>query len=746
MRWILVFQNIERELLFSLILALLLLFFLSHRLFAARYKREKKILSNILESTSNGVIICKRDDMLSIVYANDNFLNLIGYSRQEISSVLDNKLINLIYNDDIGDTLKSLYGQLSQGDQFEIKLRLCRKDDSKIWVLWKGAKNLYSGKDCFYCTFINITESVLSQAEQRIDSERCQILMDSSENVIFEYNIRDRICYFSSKYKAKFGEEPVTENLPRNVIEKRIIYSEDIPKFLSLFSCVSEGKKGGSQELRIRNADGEYIWCNIKYTVIEDSEGKPFKVVGKIIDIDKQKKETESLKIASQMDSFTNLYNKSAVLAVIEKYLLDHSDKKKHALFFIDIDNFKTINDTFGHLYGDKIILELSKLLKKQFRYTDILGRVGGDEFLVLLKDYLDEKYILEKASTLCKCISEINVGSDVFEITSSIGIAFYPKDGRTVSQLLEKADIALYAAKKEGKNSYRAYSPQLKAKYRENLHLLVVENENRMNVQDYTGFLLEISDELYNSCDIDRSLNIILEKISKRYCSQRAYVFEIKRGGLIENTCEHCSGMKSRLGSVLHGFDAALYEKNFGENGIYYNCLGPDYKGEGEYLKIFGVENAVAFLQAKLTDCGLFKGFIGYDLAGQRKFSREEVEAISFAAKTLSALLSSKRLKLINKYTDDKKTDIMENVNLPVIVVEQDRMVYKNPVALEKLRGETLKECLCAEKVCSQDCLKLKEGESFSCDLELLGGKVKATSVRMAWQGGRPATLFYIK
>ena len=110
MRWILVFQNIERELLFSLILALLLLFFLSHRLFAARYKREKKILSNILESTSNGVIICKRDDMLSIVYANDNFLNLIGYSRQEISSVLDNKLINLIYNDDIGDTLKSLYG------------------------------------------------------------------------------------------------------------------------------------------------------------------------------------------------------------------------------------------------------------------------------------------------------------------------------------------------------------------------------------------------------------------------------------------------------------------------------------------------------------------------------------------------------------------------------------------------------------------------------------------------------------
>ena len=150
--------------------------------------------------------------------------------------------------------------------------------------------------------------------------------------------------------------------------------------------------------------------------------------------------------------------------------------------------------------------------------------------------------------------------------------------------------------------------------------------------------------------------------------------------------------------------------------------------------------------MQAKLTDCGLFKGFIGYDLAGQRKFSREEVEAISFAAKTLSALLSSKRLKLINKYTDDKKTDIMENVNLPVIVVEQDRVVYKNPVALEKLRGETLKECLCAEKVCSQDCLKLKEGESFSCDLELLGGKVKATSVRMAWQGGRPATLFYIK
>ena len=140
----------------------------------------------------------------------------------------------------------------------------------------------------------------------------------------------------------------------------------------------------------------------------------------------------------------------------------------------------------------------------------------------------------------------------------------------------------------KEGKNS-TGHAAQLKAKYRENLHSLVVENENRMNVQDYTGFLLEISDELYNSCDIDRSLNIILEKISKRYCSQRAYVFEIKRGGLIENTCEHCSGMKSRLGSVLHGFDAALYEKNFGERKRHLLQLpGPRLQGRGRIPQDF--------------------------------------------------------------------------------------------------------------------------------------------------------------
>lgn len=743
MRIFIAFQNIERDLLFYLIPALILLCFLYHSLFASRYKREKKLLSSILESTSSGVIICRRDDMLSIACANDNFLNLVGYSRHELSSVLENRLINLIHKEDIGEALKSLYAQLFQGDQFEIKLRLCRKDGSNIWVLFKGAKAVHSNKDCLYCTFINITESVLNQAERRIDAERYQVLVDSSENIIFEYNIRDKSCYFSSKYKAKFGEDPVTENLPDSVIEKRLIYSEDIPKFLGLFSYVSEGKRAGSQELRIRNADGEYIWCNIRYTVIDDNEGKPFKVVGKIIDIDKQKKETESLKIASQMDSFTNLYNKSAVLAVIEKFLLDQSDKK-HALFFIDIDNFKTINDTLGHLYGDKIILELSKLLKRQFRYTDILGRIGGDEFLVLLKDFLDEKYILEKAASLCKSISEIKVGSDVFEITSSIGIAFYPKDGRTVSQLLEKADIALYAAKKEGKNSYKAYNPELKSKYRENLHSLVVENENRMNVQDYTGFLLEISDELYNSSDIDRSVNLILEKISKRYCAQRAYVFETKRGGLIENTYEHCGGLKSRRGSILQGFEAKLYEKNFSENGIYFNRQGGG-RDESEYLRIFDTEDVGAFLQAKLTDCGLFKGFIGYDLTLQRKFSREEVETISFAAKTLSAMLSSKRLKWINRYPDERKADIIENVNLPVIIVETDKIVYKNPVASQKLAGETLKECLCPERVCGLNCLKVKEGESYSCELELFGGKVKVTSVRMAWQG-RPATLFYIK
>lgn len=743
MHWILIVQNIERYLLFSIIPALLILYFFYHRFFALRYKKESKILNSILESTSSGVIICKRDDMLSIVYANGNFLSLVGYGRQELASLLDNRFINIIYKDDIGSVFKGLYAQLSGSDQFEIKLRLCKKDGPLVWVLWKGAKDSGSDKNYLYTTFVNITDNIMSQAERRIDAERYQILVDSSENVIFEYSVRDKSAYFSSKYKAKFGEEPITKNLLPGLIEKRIIYREDIPKFLNLLSAISDGKRAGSQELRIKNAEGEYIWCNIRYTVICDFDGKPIKVVGRIIDVDKQKKETESLKIASQLDSFTNLYNKNSVLSMIENYLLEHSDKK-HALFFIDIDNFKAINDNWGHLYGDKIILELSNMLKKQFRFTDILGRIGGDEFLVLLKDYLDEKFILEKASSLCKSISQIKVGEETFEITSSIGISFYPKDGKTLSQLYEKADIALYAAKKEGKNSYRAYTPEFKVKYRDNLRTLVVEAENR-GLQDYTGFLLEISDELYNTGDIDRSLSQILEKISKRYNAQRAYIFEIDRGGCIENTCEYCEGPVKRPDGPVYGFDAALYEKNFNEDGVYYNVMGSEYKGSGEYPVLLDAKDAGTFLQAKLTDNGLFKGFIGYDISSKRKLSREEVESLSFVAKTVSALLSSKRLKGINRYDEDKKRMVAENANLPVIIAEGERVLYKNPAAKGTLKGETVKECLCKDISCNRDCLKLNEGESYSCDIEIWDGRVKATSVGLSWEGS-PAVLFYIK
>ncbi|MEG1568531.1 MAG: diguanylate cyclase [Oscillospiraceae bacterium] len=159
-------------------------------------------------------------------------------------------------------------------------------------------------------------------------------------------------------------------------------------------------------------------------------------------------------------DSITQLYNKRATEEMISDVFKNDIDKDvQHAFIMLDIDNFKTVNDTMGHKFGDHVIMELANELKAQFRDTDIVGRIGGDEFAVLVKNIESSDELLQKLGRMCKRLSDKDVGDgQVYHVSCSIGVAFYKKDGTAYSELFEKSDQALYYAKAHGKNSYAVY------------------------------------------------------------------------------------------------------------------------------------------------------------------------------------------------------------------------------------------------------------------------------------------------
>ena len=183
-------------------------------------------------------------------------------------------------------------------------------------------------------------------------------------------------------------------------------------------------------------------------------------IVGKIRSNEK-KKELEN---KADTDQLTGLNNKLATERKIKEYMAQHPDKQS-MMFILDIDNFKKINDTMGHAFGDEVLRSLGTQIGSIFRASDIIGRVGGDEFMVFLKDIPTDETILKEAQKVEEFFKNFQAGEYVkYKATASIGVAVFPQEGAEFEALYKAADQGLYKAKKRGKNQLAFYRDRVPA------------------------------------------------------------------------------------------------------------------------------------------------------------------------------------------------------------------------------------------------------------------------------------------
>lgn len=168
---------------------------------------------------------------------------------------------------------------------------------------------------------------------------------------------------------------------------------------------------------------------------------------------------SKELNEKAETDLLTELNNKISTEEKIQNYLATH--KKEQAMMIVlDIDNFKKINDTMGHAFGDEVLRAVGKGLRAEFRYSDIIGRMGGDEFCILLKGLNNDALITKEANRLLYFFRNLVVGDYVkYSATASIGAAVFPRDGENFEELYKAADKALYKAKRRGKNQLAFYN-----------------------------------------------------------------------------------------------------------------------------------------------------------------------------------------------------------------------------------------------------------------------------------------------
>lgn len=313
---------------------------------------------------------------------------------------------------------------------------------------------------------------------------------DFTPDVLQQLGELDRLLYFhwdlqtdviSFKKPAASIEYDVPDTLPRAstaLWEGKVIYPTDSVRLHTWLRVIfrkgkrhhSSGAQRSTARLRLRvksekkRDDGpRYVWTEVRMLTYFSSQG-PAEAFGTIRNIQSLKLWQERLERKASRDTLTGLLNKGAAQRRIEEYLSALSPRKDHAaLLLIDADGFKEINDSFGHLFGDAVLTDMGMVIEKHFRHSDVVGRIGGDEFLVLFRNVPSQKILRNRCQQVVSAMAKTyENGEDKLPFSISIGVSLFPAHGKGYTDLFRHADKALYEAKRCGKNQFVVYRPSL--------------------------------------------------------------------------------------------------------------------------------------------------------------------------------------------------------------------------------------------------------------------------------------------
>ncbi|EQH00282.1 diguanylate cyclase domain-containing protein [Clostridioides difficile] len=465
------------------------------------------------------------------------------------------------------------------------------------------------------------------------------------------------------------------------------LFSEDYKRSKKLAQDLKESGDNVVFEAKIyTRSREERIWTvTLCYISGEDSwDGIPsFYSIG--IDITKERKQIEKLQHISEKDALTGIYNRAETERQIKKYF-EKNLNVMGALFMIDTDNFKQINDTEGHMIGDIVLTEMASGMKKIMRDSDVVGRIGGDEFTIFMKNISSVKDAEKKAEELLYMFRHLFQKEKSFlKVTCSIGIAIYPKDGTTFKEIYARADKALYQAKNMGKNNYVIYNQDYFKELEEfDCSSLGTVIDSEKQYAEYPDNLTRyIFRMLYQTDDIDQAINMILEVVGKQFDVSRVYIFEnTEDGRYTSNTYEWCNeGISSQMAYLQNSNyqEYEDYEKLFEDELVFYcrdiHTLSPKLE------ELFSSQGIHSTLQCAYKEDRVFSGFVGFDeCTGLRLWSQEEISTLSLISQIISMFLQRKKNNKLNQQIQQYQ-NILDNIDQCICVINKENnfLLYVN-------------------------------------------------------------------
>lgn len=611
----------------------------------------ESIVSTV-ENMITGVCVFElKDGSITPIYLNEGLCRMLGYTMTETKRAFKD-IRNSIIPDDIPVLEQAIIDILRDDGAVDFELRTVTLSGGMRWLQVRA--NLYAREKDSYtvaAVLIDATERKNVEEELKQQVERLHIVAAAEGEMIFDYNAKTDVMVIRSAADTINRNEIIINNY-FGKYDDRFVHEEDIPALFEVFKGALKSPKHDTLEMRNRRFEGEYEWYQCSITSMAGVEGYVTRVIGRLVNINSRKLKELELKIKAEKDSLTGMYNKGAAEQLIKQFLSEITELDSlHALMIIDLDNFKEVNDILGHAKGDQVLTEAAIKIIKNFKGSDVVGRIGGDEFVVFMKDISTISDTDTLATRLCKELKK-SIPSSYGEIiiSASIGGSIFPYHGTSYQELFEKADKALYTAKANGKDGYRIFDAAATLAYHANRSK---KNHAASGIGSPVNHKLEdiIMQVLFEDKVKESALRSVLELITLQYGMQRAFIcpradweltekkeicfmaegYEVgkespeKRKKRME-FCEKLSGIYPSF-AIVHQYDEIMDEERsfmldedihcmmyypFYREGAYQGAIIFEDHKEDEILLSEEHKNELRCLLRIINACVLQDGFIG--------------------------------------------------------------------------------------------------------------------------------------
>jgi diguanylate cyclase (GGDEF)-like protein/PAS domain S-box-containing protein len=405
-----------------------------------------RMQAQVLESISECFI--SMDPDFTLTYANDAACSELRMNRGDL---LKRPISTINHGFFPQSMLMELAGTAKRHD---CSVHEVRNDEGQWYEM-----RCFTHPDRISISFRNVTDVILSRQELEAAYDRLRQqseLLDKAHDAIYVHDMERRIQYWNKGAEHLFGLRS-EDVLGRKTDE---IYEVDMER-IRIASDAMRREGDWSGELKKTKRDGTQIIVDSKVKLLRDEQGNPQSVLIINTDITARKTAESRIQKLAFYDHLTGLPNRVLLIDQLERMLLQQRQANKHcALLIIDLDDFKTLNDTAGHDAGDGLLQQVARSIQASIRKMDSLARFGGDEFVVILEGLSEDKdaaaaetrTVSEKVLNACR--QPYVTPQCVFESTASIGVALFVPRHATVEDLLKRADLAMYQAKAQGRNA----------------------------------------------------------------------------------------------------------------------------------------------------------------------------------------------------------------------------------------------------------------------------------------------------